>query len=110
MMSADVAPRWHSVPDGLLPLVSPSPALWVSGHRMPCFSEACLPAQRQCQGLLEAVGGAHHAPEVGAMADQHAEGRLPACLPWWNREGLARVAAEGRCVGAPRVWAGPSTS
>lgn len=22
------------------------------------------------------------------MADQHAEGRLPACLPWWNRKAL----------------------
>ena len=61
MMSTDVAPMWHSAaPTVCSHCVSPSPSLWVSGHRMPCFSEACLPAQRQCQGLLEAVGGGHH--------------------------------------------------
>lgn len=44
------------------------------------------------------------------MADQHAEGRLPACLPWWNRKALPEwLQREGAWV-PPRVWAGPSTS
>lgn len=89
LMSADVAPRWHSAaPTVPAHCVSPSPSLWVSGHRMPCFSEAYLPAQRQWQGLLEAVGGFTTLSEVGAVADGHAEGCLPVCLPWGNRKAL----------------------